>query len=142
MTSEAPVVVPTNPGPIVRAGMRTADDEITPGPNMRSALAGWVKPMTLEVITITTVEGEAKEVRRTVSTTGVMQPWKSRSAKMGPDGVRAWRWKTLHTTTDIALKVEDRVIYKSIPYRVMGTWGFEDYGFFKYELEQDYQNVS
>lgn len=127
-----------NPGPIIGAGTRDILEGATTLPNMRSALVGWNRPIVFELVTTTIVAGLSSETRRSISTTGTLQPMKARHIALKAEGQRAWRWWTLHTVSDIALKVNDRVISKGVPYRVMGSSNWEDQGFFKYELVEDY----
>lgn len=138
---EAPVSNPENPGPIIGAGSRDIAEGSLNAPNMRSALIGWNRPISFELVTITIKDSVAQEVRRQISTTGTLQPMMARKIMLKSEGQRAWNWFTLHTVSDIQLKVDDRVIRKGVPYRVMGSWGWEDNGFFKYELVQDYADA-
>lgn len=137
-----PVVIPENPGPIIGAGNKNILEAATSTPSMRSALIGWNRPILIELITTKINDlGIAEKVSRPISTTGTLQPMRPREVALKPEGFRAWRWFCLHTTNEIGLKPEDRVVRKGIPYRVMSSMGYEDYGFFKYELVQDYQEV-
>lgn len=135
----APVQTPENPGPIIGAGCRDIGEAATPGPYMRGALVGWLRPITMVVITTTIVDGIASEVPRPVSTSGIIQPMKAQAVAVKPEGQRAWKWNTLHATRDLDLKRDDVVVVKGLNYRVMGRWDYEDFGFRLFELVQDYQ---
>ena len=137
----APNTVVENPGPILGAGRRLIRESALTMPNMRGAIVGLFRPIQLTVITTTIVDGLSKEVRRSVSSAGVLQPMKARAVMLKPEGERAFRWFTLHVGREIDLKPNDVVVRKGVPYRVMGRWGWEDYGFIKYELVEDYNAV-
>lgn len=108
---------------------------------MRDTLRGWVRPITVGIVTIKTQDSVATETVKEFSTTGFIKRTKSRAVKNNPEGQRAWRWYSLFTASEIDLKLDDIVVVKGVKYRVMGQDGLTDFGFFKYYLDQDYINV-
>ena len=130
-----------NPGPIIGAGARDIRESALTYPNMRGALIGLFRPIELTVVTTTIVDGLSKEVNRSINSAGLLQPMKARAIMLKPEGQRAFRWFTLHVGREIDLKPNDVVIRKGVPYRVMGKWPWEDAGFLKYELVEDYGAV-
>jgi hypothetical protein len=130
-----------NPGPIIGAGTRDITESALTMPNMRSAIINWFRPLQAILITTSIVDGESREVRRPFNTAGILLPMKARYIALKPEGQRAWRWFVLHVGREIELKPNDIIIRKNVPYRVMGRWGYEDYGWIRYELKEDFEHA-
>lgn len=127
-----------NPGPIIGAGSRDIAECALTMPNMRGAVIGNFRPLRVVVSTTTIVDGLADEVLRAFDSAGDLQPMKSSDVMLKPEGQRKFKWFTLHIGREIVLKANDVVIRKGVPYRVMSIYPWEDYGFLKYELTEDY----
>ena len=130
-----------NPGPILGAGLRDVAEGSLTMPNMRGAVIGLFRPLEITVITTSIVKGLSQEVRKTYASAGTLQPMKARAVMLKPEGDRTLKWFVLHAGREIQLKPNDVVVRKGVPYRVMAVWPWEDYGFMKYELTEDYNAV-
>ena len=106
---------------------------------MGEVLVSWFQNLTFDLITKTLVDYETKETKRTISTQGVRQPMSAQQLAIKPEGQRAWRWETIHCLPDVVLKVDDRVIFNGVEYRVMQKWSWPEYGYVQYEICQDYK---
>jgi hypothetical protein len=125
---------------VVSAKNRTVQDTAWPGPNMRSTVQGFMRPVTLTLITKTLVDREYQEVQRQVNTLAVIMPFSGAQLVMKPEGQRSWNWSTLITTTDLVLKNDDVVIYRGVINRVMRNQDFSAYGQMEYELVSGFTN--
>ena len=108
---------------------------------MRGAVIGWFRPFKAVRITTTIVDGLSQEVERPFETSGFFTPMKARQVMLKPEGDRALRWFVLIVGREIELKPNDVIVRKGVPYRVMGPWELEDYGFRRYELTEDSSNA-
>lgn len=124
---------------IPRADRMTVSQAASPLPSMADTIIGWFRPLVLDRRTTTIVDREAKIVTRTQSCMGVIQPLGPRELKLKSEGERAWAWRLLHTTPDVDLKPGDEFTIGGVPYRVMGTNNFNDYGYVSYQLVENYR---
>lgn len=109
-------------------------------PNMRDTLSGWMRPLGLSLVMTQIVNFRAEQVERPLEAVGNDQPMSAQQLALKPEGQRAWKWRVIWTTTDLRLKPDDVIIRKGQRYRVMGFTDWEDAGFFKYEVVNDYAN--
>lgn len=109
-------------------------------PNMREALSGWMRPLDLAKVTTEIVNFRAEQIERPLAAVGVIQPLSAQMLALKPEGQRAWKWRVIWTTTDLKLKPDDVISYKGERNRVMGFTDWEDSGFFRYEVVNDYAN--
>ena len=109
-------------------------------PQMGEVLVSWFQNLTFDLITKTLVNYETKETKRTISTQGVRQPMSAQQLAIKPEGQRAWRWETIHCLPDVILKVDDRVIFNGVEYRVMQKWSWPEYGYVEYHICEGYHD--
>lgn len=124
--------------PIISANKLPLGIEVG-GPDMRSTVQGWCKPMNLYIVTLTPGEGgDAVKSSRSVRTDGCLIQSKARDLdiKEDGDGTRGWRYWALYALTDPAMKIGDQVEFGGTPYRVMASWNRSQNGFFKYALRE------
>lgn len=107
-------------------------------PDMSGALQGWMQPMTFVKIAKSVVNAQLVEVPTVVDFQGVWQPLTARQLSMKPEGQRAWSWFQVHSTINLELKPDEVVRYKGGQYRAKGQSDFKLYGYFYYELVQDF----
>ena len=106
-------------------------------PNVSGALLDWFQPMTFGVVT----KVEGVQIQETVVETafqGVIQPLDGRTLMQKPEGERKWNWLQVHAHTQLALNIDDTIIYLSVQYRVMKFKDFSIYGYHYFELCEDY----
>lgn len=111
-------------------------------PNMQGAMDGWMQKVTLSKITKTTTDFEVSEVSESIVFFGVVQPLSARSLEMKPEGQRQWRWKQVHSKTELSISNDDIIYYDSVKYRVKSVGDYHHYGYYRYELMEDYTNAS
>ena len=136
----APSAFPVNAGPIVGAGTR--GDIITQSrsmPQVRSTMAGWMRPMIIAVTRQKIVDGENKAFESRVSGSGVIQPFSDEELKLLPEGDRSWKNSMLHATDSVLLETNDDIEIRGIKYKVMGRKDYTDYGYLRYRIIETYR---
>jgi hypothetical protein len=108
-------------------------------PNLGDAVRGWLQPMTFGRVTKATVDHELQETVVQVQTQGFRAPLKPRDLMMKPEKQRAWRWEQLICLPDVVLEPDETVIFRGVPYRVMGINDYREYGYLEYHVTQDYE---
>ena len=108
-------------------------------PNVSVAMGNWFQPMTFNLITKETVNFEVVETSDEISFNGVWQVFSPQKLLMKPEGQRDWKWFTLHSDVDLELTPDQVVEYFGTRYRVTGKIDHNRYGFFEYEMTEDYQ---
>lgn len=107
-------------------------------PNMSGTLDGWLQKMIFEVVTKVTSAYQVVETGEEFEFMGVWQPFSKRQLQMKPEGQQAWKWFTVHAQTGIPLSPDMVIIYRGTQYRVMADLNYNEYGYYEYELIQDY----
>ena len=131
--------VPANPGPLASASVLSYQDCIATTPSVRETVLGWVRPITIGVVTDRIDDtGQNDPITREVATSGCVQPMKERELKIYAEGERAWGWYVLYVTGDVNLRADDKVIYRGVTYRVMAKMDWSEYGYVRYALLQGY----
>lgn len=107
-------------------------------PNMSTTIEGWFQNIIVALVVKTMVNNRVVETTTDYETRGVLQPQTIQQLEIKPEGQRSWKWYMLHCQPSLSLKTDDEVVIRGEHYRVMGRWGFDEYGFVQYELVQDY----
>ena len=128
--------------PIVNGNERPAN-AIGYLPNMRDALANWLRPMVATPVTKVGPSPETgflvvEENLAPIPFVGCMLPYPSRELKMFPEKQRAWKWWKMFTTSDLHLKDDDEAVIDNIKYRVMKNQDFLQAGYYQYSLVESY----
>jgi hypothetical protein len=111
-------------------------------PNVTAAIYNYFQQLTFSMIQKSVVGYELKEVSTNVNFYGMWQPAGGRKLEMMPQGQRMWKTHTLYSDITLILKPDDVVTYLGNSYRVMSVADWKLYGFFMYDLQQDYSNPS
>ena len=95
----------------------------------------WFSPMTLGIVRVENVDGEAVESVKWRQTMGVVMPMKEQRILNKPEGQRTWIWKSMYTAAGVQLALND-ILEDSdkIRYRVMGKADYSQAGYMYYEL--------
>lgn len=107
-------------------------------PQMDSVLTSWLLPMVFGIVTKTYRGGRTFESEEQISFKGVWQPMSASKLQLKPEGQRSWKWFTVHSTPDLDLENDQRVIYRGNAYRVMERLNYQEYGYLEYHLVDDY----
>ncbi len=107
-------------------------------PNMADALYSWLQPMTFGVVTKVVENSQVVETKTDISFAGVWQPFTMEQLLLKPMGERSWKWFMVHSLTGLGLQTDDVVTYLGGQYRVMAKGDYNIYGYFYYELVNDY----
>lgn len=107
-------------------------------PDMSDTLAEWLQPMTFEVVTKENVNGLLTETSTEISTKGVIQPFNDEQLQIKSEGQREWKWWKLHTQPTAELEPDDVIVYLGVQYRVMTKKDYKLYGYFEYDVIEDY----
>lgn len=110
-------------------------------PSMSATLEGWFQKLIIGLITKTTVNNRTEEAVTNIETKGVIQPLSIEQLEIKPEGQRSWKWHMLHCQPSLSLATDDTAVIKGGRYRVMGKFGYDDYGYVQYELVKDYETV-
>lgn len=109
-------------------------------PQMGQTLDQWLQPLTVGIVTKTIKNFQSVETMVQYTFRGVWQVFTARQLMLKPEGQRAWSWYMIHTQTDLVLKVDDVFEYKGKQYRVMLKKNYSLYGYFEYDVVQDWEN--
>lgn len=110
-------------------------------PNVSDALDGLSQPTSIFRVTKTVLpNGEISEQLNPYSFDGVFQPMKAFEISLKPEGQRQWRWYNLHSKTGLPLSLDDILYYLNSKYRVAGIWDYNQFGYYQYELVQDFSD--
>lgn len=107
-------------------------------PNLSGALQDWFQPMVFMPVVKETVGFQVIETGDPISFRGVIQPMSGRALEQKPEGERGWTWWLLHSDTALPLDVDDVVTYLGVQTRIMRMKPFGIYGYYEYELVQDW----
>jgi len=135
------VQFPVVNGPIVGAGTRNLTHTNT-APQARYTVQGWAQPMLMLINSVRVKEGDAVTISREFKTQGFLTPEKGQKLELKWEGERSWRHYNLFCVTDPNLQNNDQVIINSMPYRVMHKWQWQNFGYYKYKLVEDYTSAT
>lgn len=107
-------------------------------PNMSGAMLDWFQPMIFELVTKSVTAFQALEVGEEISFMGVWQPLSGRRLEIKPEGERKWSWYLVHSQICLPLNVDEVIKYRGTQYRIMSQKNYDIYGYYEYELVEDY----
>ena len=125
-------------GPIYNANTRLLTENSGTLPDVSEGILNYMQPMTFDVITKTVVNFQVVETTTPLSFYGMWQQTNKRRLDMKDVGERKWNYYTVHTQQAIQLTPDDVVIYLGKQYRVLAANDYNLYGYFEYELVDDY----
>lgn len=105
-------------------------------PNLANAVRAWTQAFTFDRMTKSIVNYQLVETKTSVTFKGVVAPLQATQLELKPEGQRQWNWYEVHTTTNLQIALDDEIYWKSKKYRVMSATGYEDYGYYRYELAE------
>lgn len=110
-------------------------------PNMGDTLGSWLIKLKIYLVSTTVEDYETVERRQEVSFFGVWQPMSVSQIDRKPERWREFHWFSMHSKTDLSLKFKDVIIYKNKQYKVLTVGPYDDYGYYYYELIEDYEGI-
>lgn len=110
-------------------------------PDVSGAMLNWFQKMEFSVLTKTVENFTVNEAQVVYETKGVIQPMKAEELKIKPEGERSWKWWKLHCLPNLELKTDDVVTYLAVQYRVMSKNDYSLYGYYEYDLVEDFTGV-
>jgi len=110
-----------------------------PLPNLSSPVAYFSQPMQITIVTKKTQGGDVIESYDTIQTRGVSTPFRPEELEFVEEGQRSWLWRKLHILPSIVLKIDDIIIINGLRFRVARQYPFNEYGFCRYDVQEDYQ---
>lgn len=111
-------------------------------PNMSGTLTDWFQKITFTVITKQNIGFRIIETEEESEFMGVIQPLSAEKLQIKPEGQRSWKWWVCHALPSLVLSTDDIIVIRGQRFRVMGKSGFQDYGFCRYELVEDYMSTT
>lgn len=109
-------------------------------PNLRSAVLAWGMPTNVYIVHKWVHDNEIKETYRK-KTCIIFQVPTGQNLDIKTEGQRAWNTETLYTDSALDLKVDDVIMLHNLVsqrYRVVNKTDWAKYGFFEYQVTQDY----
>lgn len=128
--------------PIQNAKDRKLSQQAGGLPNVSGALLGLFQPIAMGLITKIVERFNVKEEVVTIHSRGVIQPLSAQQLNMKPEGQRLWKWLQVHCLPDLILKIDDRVTYDGMRFRVMAKSDYSRYGYLEYHLCEDYSDAA
>ena len=128
-------------GPIDLGANRAIDLSQGDLPNMAEVLDSWFQFITVEKVgkvTDTYTAFQTVETTTPVPFRGLIIPQKSWQIQIKPIAQRTWKFYDLYADTAIPLYTDDVILYHGNQYRVIGMVDWSIYGYFSYELAQDW----
>ncbi len=110
-------------------------------PDVSNGIMDLMHNVTVGVMQKNNVNGYSKEVPIYIKTMAVRQPFKPRQLEIKPEGQRSWQWFRMHMLVNVRLKVDDRFSMDNVFYRVMSASDYSEFGYYEYDVIQDYQNA-
>lgn len=110
--------------------------------DLSGAMTDWFQPMVFSLVGKFFSSFQLFENATNLNFRGVIQPLSGRKLELKPEGQRTWTWLLLHAEMTLQLDVDDVVTYKDVRMRVMTQKDFSIYGFYEYELVQDWEGSS
>jgi len=107
-------------------------------PDVSSALYNLFQPMNFDTVTKVVKVGKVQETKTVVAFRGVIQSLSNRALLLKPEGQRSWTWLMLLAETQVPLQTDDVLDWLGVQTRVMARRNNSLYGFFYYELVQDW----
>lgn len=115
-------------------------NEISGMPQMGVAFNGWLNTITLKKITQEVKNGFVTDSEEDISFKGVVQPLSAKNLMLKSEGQRAFQWLQIHCfSTELNLKVNDRIKFKDKIYKLMNIWSWELNNFIEYHIVEDFQ---
>lgn len=114
-------------------------NEISTMPQMQEAIDGWEVDMIVNQKRQTMVNGDVVYKNVIVKIRGVLQPLKMSELELKPEQERDWEWFYLHIKNSYPLlTVNQQVIIKGFPFKVMRVKDYGLNGFREIEVIKDY----
>lgn len=106
-------------------------------PSLGSAIEGFLLPMTFGVVTKEVINFKSIETKENIKFLGAWQFKRVNTAFLS-EHQRTWKFYSVHTKTDLKLKLDDTISYRGKFYRVESNAEYDEYGYFMYDLVDDY----
>lgn len=115
-------------------------DQLSGMPQMNAAFSGWMKKISLVVITQQQINGFMKDIESAVTFQGTIQPFSDKQLMLKPEGERAWMWYQIHAIAgQLNLDTNDKIIYDGVRYKVMALRDYSLNNYIEYHVIRDYQ---
>lgn len=109
-------------------------------PKMGAAFRGWLATVTLKKIVQTVVDGMVTDTETLIRFKGVVQPLDPEQINMKPEGQRSFEWLQINCFSGSNnLTTNDRIVYNSIAYKIMGVFDYTQNGYIEYHAVRDYE---
>ncbi len=111
-------------------------------PQIAAAFSGWMTTIYLVRVSQNVVDdGFICEKTEQVPFQGVVQPLSPKLIALKPEGERAWSWLQIHlpSTSPLKLNVNDKIIYNSKKFKIMGNNDYTLDGYVEFHAVEDFQ---
>ena len=123
---------------IMNARDKKMNDQISGQPDLSWAVDGWFESIFFVHVQTQLIDGFAQDILVPIKTLGQIVPMSQEQVNAKPEGMRHWRWLTIHCLNDLCLKANDKIMVDDVNYRVKGIWDYTRNGFRIYECGEDF----
>jgi uncharacterized protein with PhoU and TrkA domain len=127
---------------IINAKNRDVSDAASDLPNVVASVQELMRPVVGVMVESKQVAGRTKEVPIDVRTQACIQPYTPQQLIYMPEGIRKWKWYSLWTMANMDLEPDDVFIMKGVRYRIKEKEDWQEYGYFKYAVIEDFQDTA
>jgi len=111
-------------------------------PDVSDVIVDWFTDIKFGIVLRANLNGDWKETVSTITTRGVVQPYKPQINEILPEGTWAWQYRSVHCQKDLTVNVNDYIIYNSKRYKVMEKLDFSLYGYYKYVVKEAFETTT
>lgn len=130
-----------NPAPIQNGKDTPLNVQTGTIPQVDGAMFDWFQPLVFSPIVKTIANFQVLETAAPVYFRGVVMPLSGRQLEIKPEAQRAWDWIIVFSQTALPLQPDDVIFFLEKQCRIMSQKSFALYGYFQYEMVQDWQGA-
>lgn len=125
---------------ILNAKDRKLEDLGSGLPDVGYSVMQFLQTVKIGIIEKQQINGYTQEIINYIKTQAARQPLSAQELAIKAEGERSWKWEKIHTTPEVKLSTDDRIVFKGIPYRVMEKFDYTEYGFLEYHVVEDFRH--
>ena len=119
--------------PIANAKDRPAVEGVSGMPNVRSAVRGWLRPVTLVRVERRLDNGLVDRTEHPTPTRAAIQPFAPEQLALLPEGERSWQWWMVHALPETLYQTADVILFGAQRLKIMGKTDYSAEGFVQYD---------
>jgi hypothetical protein len=111
-------------------------------PDVGAAVQELLMVVVVEKMQKQQIDGYTQEIPVAIHTKVSLQPFTAQQLNIRPEGQRQWRWFTAYTLNNLDLQPDDIIRIKGVRYRIMEKFDWREYGYYRYNVIEDYIDES